>query len=51
MRASDQKSRTEGWFEVIVGKSIQAEGGAKVFAFVNQYDTKPNRRLYEVLKS
>ncbi len=51
MRASDQKSRTEGWFEVIAGKSIQAEGGAKVFAFVNKYDTKPNRRLYEVLKS
>lgn len=51
VHASDQKSRTEGWFEVIVGKSVQAEGGAKVFAFVNKYDTKPKRRLYEVLKS
>ena len=51
MHASDQKSRNEGWFEVIAGKSVQAEGGAKVFAFVNQYDTKPKRRLYEVLKS
>jgi hypothetical protein len=30
---------------------VQAEGGAKVFAFVNQYDAKPKRRLYEVLKS
>lgn len=52
VHASDQKSRTEGWFEVITGKSIKTEGGgAKVFAFVNKYDTKPKRRLYEVLKS
>ena len=51
VHASDQKSKTEGWFEVIAGKSVQTEGGAKVFAFVNQYDAKPKRRLYEVLKS
>ena len=51
VHAADQKSRTEGWFEVIAGKSVQTEGGAKVFAFVNKYDTKPKRRLYEVLKS
>jgi len=51
VHASDQKSRTEGWFEVIAGKSVPAEGGAKVFAFVSKYDTKPKRRLYEVLKS
>jgi hypothetical protein len=51
VHASDQKSRTEGWFEVIAGKSVQTEGDAKVFAFVNQYDTKPKRRVYEVLKS
>ncbi len=52
VHASDQKSRTEGWFEVITGKSIKTEGGgAKVFAFVNKYDTKPKRRLHEVLKS
>jgi hypothetical protein len=51
VHASDQRSRAEGCFEVIAGKSVQAEGGAKVFAFVNQYDTKPKRRLYEVLKS
>jgi hypothetical protein len=51
VHASDQKSRAEGWFEVIAGKSVQTEGGAKVFAFVNKYDTKPKRRLYEVLRS
>ena len=52
IHASDQKSRAEGWFEVITGKSIKTEGGgAKVFAFVNKYDTKPKRRLHEVLKA
>ncbi len=51
VHASDLKSKSEGWFEVIAGKSVQTEGGAKVFAFVNKYDTKPRRRLYEVLKS
>lgn len=51
VHASDQKSKSEGWFEVIAGKSVQTEGGAKVFTFVNKYDTKPKRRLYEVLKS
>ena len=33
------------------GKSVQSEGDAKVFAFVNKYDTKRKRRLYDVLKS
>lgn len=51
VHASDQKARTEGWFEVITGKSVQSEGGAKVFALVNKYDKKPKRRLYELLKS
>jgi hypothetical protein len=31
--------------------TVGLDGGAKVFAFVNTYDTKPKRRLYEVLKS
>jgi hypothetical protein len=51
VHAKDQKSRTEGWFEVIAGKSVDADGGAKCFAFVNKYDQKPKRRLFEVLKS
>jgi hypothetical protein len=51
VHAKDQKSRTEGWFEVIAGKSVEAGGGAKCFAFVNKYDRKPKRRLFEVLKS
>ena len=52
VHASDQRSRAEGWFEVITGKSIKTEGGgAKVFAFVKKYDTKPKRRMHEVLKA
>ncbi len=51
VHAKDQKSRTEGWFEVIVGKSMPEEGEAKCLAFVNRYDTKPKRRLFELLKS
>jgi hypothetical protein len=51
VHAKDQKSRTEGWFEIIAGKSVPAEGPARRFAFVNKYDTKPKRRLFEVLKS
>jgi hypothetical protein len=51
VHAKDQKSRTEGWFEVIVGKSMPEEGEVKCLAFVSKYDTKPKRRLFELLKS
>lgn len=51
VHACDQRSRREGWFEVIAGKSIPAEGKAKSFGYVQTYDTKPKRRLFEVLKA
>lgn len=49
----------EGWFEVIAGKSVVAfrredeeqVPSAKCFGFVQTYDEKPRRRLWEVLKS
>jgi hypothetical protein len=50
VHACHPQSRTEGWFEVIAGKSQPAEGAAKCFAFVHTFDTKPKRRLFEVLK-
>ena len=48
-----------GWFEVIVGKSVLAfrrpseeeEESSKCFGFVQTYDTKPKRRLFELLKT
>jgi hypothetical protein len=51
VHAKEQRSRTEGWFEVIVGKSLPQEGAAKCLAFVQKYDQKPKRRLYEVLQA
>ena len=49
----------EGWFEVIAGKSLVAfrredndeTPSAKCFGFVQTYDEKPRRRLWELLKS
>ncbi|MBC6700440.1 ISKra4 family transposase [Hymenobacter sp. BT190] len=41
----------KGCFEVIVGKSIPAEGAAKCFGFVQEVDAKPRRRVFEVLRS
>jgi len=35
---------------VIAGKSMPEEGPAKCFAFVQTIDTKPKRRLFEVLR-
>ncbi len=49
----------QGWFEVIAGKSILAferndelsVPSSKCFAFVQTYDEKPKRRLFDLLQS
>ena len=42
--------RRDGWFEAVTGTSTPAGGGpAKTFAYVQTYDSKPKRRLYELL--
>ena len=46
-----QKPRKHGWFEVIAGKSVTNDGACKRFAFVHNYDEKPKRRVFEVLRS
>jgi hypothetical protein len=51
VHARDGDNRKAGWFELIVGKSVPADGGAKCFGFVTSYDTKPKRRLAELLKA
>jgi hypothetical protein len=51
--------RGRGWFEVIAGKSVLAfqrqsedeEKSSKCFGFVQTYDPKPKRRLFELLKT
>jgi hypothetical protein len=50
VRGRQGKTRADGHFEVIAGKSL-ADDTAKCFAFVHRYDTKPKRRLFEVLHS
>ena len=51
VHSSQQQSRADGWFEVIAGKAIPAAGQPSCFGYVQTYDTKPRRRLFEVLKS
>ena len=51
VHSSQQRSRADGWFEVIAGKAIPAAGQPCCFGYVQTYDTKPKRRLFEVLKS
>jgi hypothetical protein len=38
-------------FEVIVGKAVPPDQAAKCFGLVQTYDTKPKRRLFDVLTS
>ena len=49
VHAREGADRKAGWFEVIVGKSIQKNHATKRFGFVVDYDEKPKRRLYEML--
>jgi hypothetical protein len=51
VHSSAQTSRRDGWFEVIAGKSMPHDGPATCFGYVQTYDTKPKRRLYEILTS
>lgn len=46
----DENSKA-GCFEIIVGKSMQESKESKRFGFVSTYDSKPKRRLYEMLKN
>ncbi len=51
VHARRPRSRTEGWFEVIVGKVLSEDRDPTCFAFVTNVDTKPKRRLFEALKT
>lgn len=51
VHARSKESRKDGSFEVIVGKSTTGEGAATRFGLVSGYDTKPRRRLFEVLQA
>jgi hypothetical protein len=51
VHSSNQTSRKDGWFEAVTGTSTPGGGTAKTFAWVQTYDDKPKRRLYELLRS
>jgi hypothetical protein len=51
VHAREGEKRKAGRFEVIVGKSIPENGETKRFASVNNYDQKPKRRVFEMLKN
>jgi hypothetical protein len=51
IHAREGNNRKAGWFEAIAGKSITDEGDARCFSFVNTYDEKRKRRLFEVLNA
>jgi hypothetical protein len=49
VHSSTQRTRRDGWFEVIAGKAMPAQGRSRCFGYVQTYDSKPKRRLFEVL--
>ncbi|MDQ6783129.1 MAG: hypothetical protein M3063_06760 [Actinomycetota bacterium] len=51
VHSTQQRSRRDGWFEVIAGRATPAEGASKCFGFVQTYDTKPKRRLFDLVVS
>jgi len=51
VHSSTQRTRRDGWFEVIAGKAVPATGRPSCFGYVQTYDSKPKRRLFEVLAS
>src|SRR5664280_3214273 len=44
-----QRTRRDGWFEVIAGQAMPADGRSSCFGYVQTYDSKPQRRLFDVL--
>jgi hypothetical protein len=49
VKATDAPSRQEGWFEVIVGKSLPRQKTGNVFAFVHRLEQKPTERMAHFL--
>jgi hypothetical protein len=51
VHARSKDCRKDGSFEVIVGKSTTGDGATTRFGLVSGYDTKPRRRLFEILRA
>lgn len=51
VHSKHKQGRRDSCFEVIVGKSLAEGRPTKCFGFVNSYEKKPQRKIFEVLKS
>ena len=51
VHAREGENRKAGWFEAIVGKSVQKDRESKRFGYVTNYETHPKRKLYELLQN
>jgi hypothetical protein len=49
VKAREAPSRQEGWFEVIVGKSLPRQNTGNVFAFVHRLESNPTERMARFL--
>jgi len=49
VKAADAPSRHEGWFEVMVGKSLPRAGSGQVFACVHRLEARPTERMERFL--
>lgn len=50
IHAREGSNRKAGWFEAIVGKSLQEDKPSKRFGFVSTYDDRPKSRLNTMLQ-
>jgi hypothetical protein len=41
VHSAAQRSRRDGWFEVIAGKAMPAIGRSRCFGYVQTYDSNP----------
>jgi hypothetical protein len=51
VHSSERSVDAKRSFEIIVGKSIPDDGHSRTFSSVQDYDEKPKRRLFELLKA
>lgn len=51
VHAREGNNRKAGWFEAIVGKSLQEGHVSKRFGYVTNYETHPERKIHEMLQN
>ncbi|MBB2918405.1 hypothetical protein FHX60_002809 [Cupriavidus alkaliphilus] len=49
LRRAGYRRRQDGWFEVIVGKSLRDQDGGHGFAYVHKLERRPADRMWNFL--